>query len=143
MSEAEVEKYAFIKIPTMTKEFQELFTSKRLVATTADYLASLTEGEGFEGLAKAVVESYKNIQAVEASTTNYYSAKTKGEQNPTDYINDVGSKVVQMRSQLNKIFALAGEAGQKSGTKAPKELVESELSIDQLIESIIKEKLLK
>ena len=143
MSEPEVEKYAFIKIPIMTKEFQELFTSKRLVATTADYLASLTEGEGFEGLAKAVVESYKNIQAVEASTTNYYSAKTKGEQNPTDYINDVGSKVVQMRSQLNKIFALAGEAGQKPGTKAPKELVESELSLDQLIEEVVKQKLLK
>lgn len=143
MSESEIANYTYMKIPVWDKTLQQLFKDKRLVLTTADFLAEQVKGEDWASLTNAIIKSYKDIQRVEASTTRYYGSKQKGSGNASTYIDDVATKVQNMRDQLNRVFAMAGEDKQDPKTKKPKELVESKSPLDQLIEAIIKQKLLK
>lgn len=85
----------------------------------------------------AIMDAARALKKMEADTDSYAGVTKKGKESATAYIKEIGDEYAGLRSTYNTIF----NYGEK--TKGQQYIKESELSLDQLIEAIIKEKLLK
>ena len=107
----------------------------RLLFSAAKTIEKTVKGKGFAEIAEKIMNSYKNLQAIEANTRGYSGKKGKKEE-AQSYIKGVTSNFSDLKRNLNDVFK-AGESDQQD------RLAESRPDLNQLIEAIVKEKLLK
>jgi len=124
------EEYAFFSIPTLPEGIEPTDAE---IMTTADYLSGQIQKSSAE-ISKKIMTAYQSLQKVEQDTDNYRSIKGQGKGTigtSSDYIEAISRNYNQYKLLMNQIFA---------GEKEDKKIKES---LDNLIETIIKEKLLK
>jgi hypothetical protein len=133
-SEIEAFKFATIYLP------QGEITNNQL-QTTAELLADRVNKIQDSPITKAVMDAATSIKRMEANTDSYVGKSKQKKGSATSYIDEITKDYRGLRDLYNQIFSYGEEGADRQSSELF--LEESENPFDKLIETIIKEKLLK
>tara|TARA_R110001583_G_scaffold23235_1_gene86081 strand:+ start:9070 stop:10773 length:1704 start_codon:yes stop_codon:yes gene_type:complete len=126
------EEYAFFSIPTLPN----VGATPQAVNTTAEYFASEIRKSAAD-ISIKILDAYKSLQKVEQDTDNYRSVKGKGKDTvgtSSNYIKSISKNYGDYKNLMNSVF---------DSEKETEKISESHDNLDSLIETIIKQTLLK
>ena len=133
-SEIEAFKFATIYLP------QGEITNNQL-QTTAELLADRVNKIQDSPITKAVMDAATSIKRMEANTDSYVGKSKQKKGSATSYIDEITKDYRGLRDLYNQIFSYGEKGPDRESSELYLENPKSPL--DQLIEAIVKEKLLK
>ena len=112
--------------------------------STAEFLTTAIQGMKDSPATQAILEAALSIKRLEANASSYAAKSSDEKGTGTAYINKITDDYFALEDLYDKIFNY-GQGTEQEPQKYvdPARLQESKLSLDKLIEAIIKQKLLK